>query len=704
MLYNKDFLLKLDKSQNKILYARITSLQFNESPIETIEGRITQGSINIDGSSAVRRSCSLSLITQDYNYNNYNWSLNTKFKLEIGLQNLVDSNYPSIIWFNQGIFIITNFNTSHSTNSFNISISGKDKMCLLNGEVSGSFESSIDFGTIEEETSEGIWQIRKIPIQEIIRNMVHTYAGEPYWNIIINDLDTYGLELLEYRYDTPMYLYRPIDSWIYTNIILENETSIYYIKEGNSYIPKKLKELDTSHLDLLVDTLTGSTNPDYVYAYDDGEYVPYIFAKVVYGQTAGYRVTDLVYAGDLIAKVGENIVTILDKIKNMLVEFEYFYDLDGRFVFQKKRSFAYSLWSPIGQDASGNPAVLENLMLASATAYTFNNGELITSFNNNPNISNLRNDYSIWGARKGIDKDNPIHLRYAIDIKPSAYTQILIEENNEAIDDYNRKYGTNLPYQPNPITFTTQDYDWREIIYQMALDYFKYNHLDDFELRLAKANPQYYNGQTGYENYYTDLQGFWRQLYCPNPSEEDVSKFYAVNDGDKKYWSKAVFESPETLNFWFDFLDTSGSLSQYNVKNIGSRSKSLNDTNVTSIYFRETPSVIFTENIVNEDQISSYKYIQIPSENINIMFSISAQGKSAKQKLDELIYQHGYCTETVSITAIPVYYLEPNTRILLFDQKTNLNGEYIINKISLSLNYNGTMNISAIKVAEDWRG
>jgi hypothetical protein len=44
----------------------------------------------------------------------------------------------------------------------------------------------------------------------------------------------------------------------------------------------------------------------------------------------------------------------------------------------------------------------------------------------------------------------------------------------------------------------------------MALDYFKYNHLDDFELRLAKANPQYYNGQTGYENYYTDLQGFWR--------------------------------------------------------------------------------------------------------------------------------------------------------------------------------------------------
>ena len=34
--------------------------------------------------------------------------------------------------------IITSFNTSQSTNNYTISISGKDKMCLLNGEVSGT--------------------------------------------------------------------------------------------------------------------------------------------------------------------------------------------------------------------------------------------------------------------------------------------------------------------------------------------------------------------------------------------------------------------------------------------------------------------------------------------------------------------------------------------------------------------------------------
>jgi hypothetical protein len=86
-------------------------------------------------------------------------------------------------------------------------------------------------------------------------------------------------------------------------------------------------------------------------------------------------------------------------------------------------------------------------MLASDVVYTFNDGELITSFNNNPNISNLRNDYSIWGSRKSASGANiPIHLRYAIDTKPFSYTQILIEENDEVVDNYNKKYGTNLPY------------------------------------------------------------------------------------------------------------------------------------------------------------------------------------------------------------------------------------------------------------------
>jgi hypothetical protein len=39
----------------------------------------------------------------------------------------------------------------------------------------------------------------------------------------------------------------------------------------------------------------------------------------------------------------------------------------------------------------------------------------------------------------------------------------------------------------------------------MAQDYYKYNYLDDFELRIIKHNPHFYTGQTGYEKYYIDI-------------------------------------------------------------------------------------------------------------------------------------------------------------------------------------------------------
>ena len=58
--------------------------------------------------------------------------------------------------------------------------------------------------------------------------------------------------------------------------------------------------------------------------------------------------------------------------------------------------------------------------------------------------------------------------------------------------------------------------DWREVLFQMAKDYFRYNTLSDFEIRLREANPETYpSGRTGYEQYYTDIQVCWRQLYNP---------------------------------------------------------------------------------------------------------------------------------------------------------------------------------------------
>ena len=806
--YDKDFLLELDKMRNKIIYARITALQFNETPIESIEGKVTGGSINIDGSSALRRTCSLTMVAEDVNYNEYYWGLKTKFKLEIGVQNSIAYDLPEIIWFNQGIYLITDFSTSHSTSNFSISISGKDKMCLLNGDLGGSLAAETDFGKIEEEDSNGNWIIRSVLLSEIIKNAVHVYAGEPYHNIIINDLDTYGLELLEYRYDVPLYLYRVStqdQTAVFENATMDGDKRCW-VKRDNNWVETTLNNLDYNELETLTETISGGTVAAEV-KFDQAENaLTYYVAKIEYGQTAGYRITDLVYAGELVGKVGEALTSILDKIRNMLVEYEYFYNVEGQFVFQKKQSYLSTPWSPIANTEEGLPAVIKNYSIDSSSTYTFSGGELITSFNNAPDLKNVRNDFSIWGQRQTLSgAEVPIHMRYAIDRKPVEYNTITVSDSEVA--DYNKKYGTTLKGQSTTRYLYGTEYaiiegnpktvycDWREILYQMANDYYKYNHLDDFELKVIAANKSRFPlGKTGYEAYYIDIQGFWRELFNPDLTEQlnqyqqevevlegpdgiqfieqqivqdttDMKRttewfkkpilpdgenldsviqdyfnaitqlndrintnknkletsqerlyslqdkiqsheyqiknyYYGENDPKEKlYWNKTVFEHPEALNFWMEFLDTTGDMEKYSVKAIGSRPKTVNETSLNGIYFRETPSVIFTENIEEQDSALGYRYIKV--SDIESMFSISSQGKSIKDKLDELLYQHSYCTETANISAIPVYYLEPNTRIHIYDEKAGLNDDYIVDKISLPLSHNGTMNITAIKVVDN---
>jgi hypothetical protein len=80
------------------------------------------------------------------------------------------------------------------------------------------------------------------------------------------------------------------------------------------------------------------------------------------------------------------------------------------------------------------------------------------------------------------------------------------------------------------------------------------------------------------------------------------------------------------------------------------------------------------------------------------MFSRSTQGKSAKNAIDNLLYNHAYCAESVSITSIPIYYLEPNTLIHVSEPNAGIDGDYIISKLTIPLAYNGTMSITGTKV------
>ncbi|MBR6516176.1 MAG: hypothetical protein IKT40_04900 [Bacilli bacterium] len=74
-LYDEHFLKELHQYHTQAIYARITALSWDESPLERIEGKITGGSINIDGKSAVRRTCSLTMVSNDVNIKNYYWGI-----------------------------------------------------------------------------------------------------------------------------------------------------------------------------------------------------------------------------------------------------------------------------------------------------------------------------------------------------------------------------------------------------------------------------------------------------------------------------------------------------------------------------------------------------------------------------------------------------------------------------------------------------
>ena len=243
---------------------------------------------------------------------------------------------------------------------------------------------------------------------------------------------------------------------------------------------------------------------------------------------------------------------------------------------------------------------------------------------------------------------------------------------------------------------------------------------------------------------------------------EDEFTVQEDENGVVNGWSKEVSQYPEMLNFWFDFLDArDGDLDKYCVQNVGIRPKAENDTNVKAIYFRDTPNVIFVdttkiskgekdkliskygseqewliyirdnltdeekkqytgnalqtyieskqalelklavdENIrVQREEMPGYTFIRMPTYMEN-QFSISAQGKSAFDKLDNWLYTYACCTESISISALPVYYLNPNTRIFVKDTNSGIEGEYIVSRISLPLTYNGMMSISATKAVQ----
>ena len=558
-----DFLEKLFKTQQRVIFVRITSLDLDENPRETIEGRITQGNVNLDGKSSVRRSCSMTVATsldtkiEDTIY----WSLNTKIKIEIGLENVIDiENYEPTIWFPLGVFILSNFSYSKSATNYSIQLQGKDKMCLLNGDVSGEIYASVDFGSedlLNKETN--TVERVEIPIEDIIREGVREYAREPYHNIIIRDLPKYGLNLLEWANSNNLYVL--ISGAVGTqNEVRQAMLSQSIVKINNTTVTgKTLNDLDSLGFNWC--SLNNFIDPSDPMSGDtvclEGDSTEYYVAKVETGDTVGFEPDYLIYPhgeddSGLTIGPGGTFTEILDKIVNFLGNYEYFYDVNGQFIFQKKTNNISTFWDKsiwVNNTGMGNDySVTSNSKLT----WNFNGEEIVTNFSDTPNINNIKNDYSIWGTRPSGDSELAIHLRYAIDHKPVYYKSIAMTaqeitdyvalhpefKNSFEKDDSGDYVDKNsVTYYTYKNTYTTSgtsyEVDWREVIYQMARDYMRLKHFDQFEAYLDRDNQisgtdihLYPGGITGYEQYYVDLEGFWRYLYQPTEYEDDERKVY----------------------------------------------------------------------------------------------------------------------------------------------------------------------------------
>lgn len=626
-LNDATFLQELDKYRLRTQYAKLILLSFDdEKPLKEIQGTITSGTLNINGSSAVRRTISFSMNTDinssDITNLDNDIALNKKIQVFIGYKNPSRKyqEYGDIIWFPCGMFIISSANVSRGTNSWNISVSAKDKMVLLNGSVGGRLPASVTFHEEYTYLDNGDIQVTYPTIVKIIREAVNHWGGEPVTNIFINDLEETAKLLIKYIGDQPIYM-------------------------NNDY--------------------TG-----FEFVYSDEHPIKY-----EYNDDVGYRQTDFTYPGELILKAEDTIVTLLNKICNVLGNYEFFYDVYGHFIFQEKKNYL-NTGSPLLE-----MTVNDYIYSYSNTkhAYSLTSFDNVTSIASNPKYDNIKNDFIVWGKRKLTSgAEIEIHYHLAIDTKPeldlcTKYMWKVLDNGEFLRYEYtdtnvagNDEYTWELESKPG--------LDWREELYRKA----------------KEANMQGLVNTTPYD---MELLAFWRQIYDPNNDE-------FRSDG----WNPIVYNDPKKLNFWLDFIDDNAAIGKYSINMIGRRTKVVNSNDIKIIYSKEVPDIMFLndEQWADQEKRAEYdalgqKYFRLTKYYDNLFVS-SSTGESCFDKIREMLYQNLVYNTQITIQGLPKYYLEPNNLIYVEDAKSHIVGNYEITSISLPLSYNGTMSITATEV------
>ena len=384
------FLAKLDEFVNQKRYVQLTLLDWDENPIKEIQGEVSGGSISMDGSSSVRRTCSLttSVSAQGYSVDDADddFAINKKVFVEVGIKNYTKE-YPEypILWFPQGLFFIKSCTcNSSATGAVNISLSLIDKMAMLNGVAGGTFPASTILDEEDTQLDDGSTASVKVPIYRIIQEVVNHFGGEDLGRIVIEDVDLRIKRIVRWVGTSPLYMWKS-----------SNDSKDYYM-------------------------VTSLENPN---RSDARVYTT--------GMDVGYIYDDFVWTGEsLTANAGDTCVTILDKIKSALGNYEYFYDVFGVFHFREIKNYLNTTQATtLVEDMNENDYLVD--VAVPKSIYTFKDNGNLLSINVTPKYEDVKNDFVIQGTRKNTLTNTSSIVRYhlAIDKRPAIgnhYKNILV--------------------------------------------------------------------------------------------------------------------------------------------------------------------------------------------------------------------------------------------------------------------------------------
>ena len=197
--------------------------------------------------------------------------------------------------------------------------------------------------------------------------------------------------------------------------------------------------------------------------------------------------------------------------------------------------------------------------------------------------------------------------------------------------------------------------------------------------------------------YYEELDAFWPQIY-----DLENQEFLGQQED-----STLTTESLTDGNYFLDFIepDTSG-LGAYSVANIGRRTDAVSNDDINCLFQPYIPDIVFinTDSDDYEDELEECRgkgqpFTQVKSDIYNA-FATGGYKNGAFDQIKYELYAHTTYQKTLSISALPVFYLEPNSRVSINDASTNTYGDYMIQTISMPLGAGNTMNCTANECLE----